>query len=73
MGRYIFTKKELIDALNFLSDSDFIMVNLGGHLKPNYPITHIEDSTSAGFWELRCDSSVDFWDALEQQLKKEQS
>lgn len=70
MGRYILTKKELIDALKKLSDSDFIMVNLDGHTKSDYPITHIEDSTSVGFWELRCDSSISFWEALKQEKAK---
>ena len=62
--RYIFRKKELIEQLKEIPDNDFIMINMGGHREPSYPITHIEDSTSAGFWELRCDSSISFWNAI---------
>lgn len=65
MGYYKFTKRELLKELEKVGDDDFIMINMGGHVQPDYPITHIEDSTSVGFWELRCDPSIGFWEALE--------
>ena len=46
-------------------DSDFIMIQIGGHTGDSYPITHIEDSQCIGFWELRCDPTTNFWDELE--------
>lgn len=64
MSNYKFRKRDLIKCLEQVGDDDFIMVTLGGHTAPSYPITNIEDSTSIGFWELRCDPTVDFWDAL---------
>ena len=69
MGYYKFRKKDLIKELEQVPDDDFIMINMGEHTAPNYPITYIEDSTSCGFWELRCDASVNFWDALEEAHK----
>lgn len=69
MGYYKFRKKDLIKELEKVGDDDFIMINLGGHTAPSYPITYIEDSTSCGFWELRCDSTINFWDALEEARK----
>lgn len=69
MGYYKFRKKDLIKELEQVPDDDFIMINMGGHTKPSYPFTHIEDSTSCGFWELRCDASVNFWNALEEAHK----
>lgn len=64
MSNYKFRKRDLMKCLEQVGDDNLIMINLGGHAAPSYPITHIEDSTSAGFWELRCDPTVDFWDAL---------
>ena len=55
--------------LEQVPDDDFIMINMGSHTSQNYPITNIEDSTSCGFWELRCDSSINFWNALEEAKK----
>ena len=69
MGYYKFRKKDLIKELEQVPDDDFIMINMGEHTAPNYPITYIEDSTSSGFWELRCDASVNFWDAIEEAHK----
>lgn len=65
-GYYIFTKKDLMKELEKLFDDDFIMINMGGHTKNSYPITNIEDSQCMGIWELRCDTSIDFWDALKE-------
>ena len=69
MGYYKFRKKDLVKELESIPDDDFIMINLGGHTSLDYPITCVEDSTSVGFWELRCDSSINFWDALEKDCK----
>lgn len=70
MGYYKFTKKELLKELEQVDDDDCIMINMGGHAQPDYPITHIEDSPSIGFWELRCDPEISFWDALHEDTKK---
>ena len=50
--------------LSNISDDDFIMIQADSHSGNSYPIAHIEDSTSIGFWELRFDSSRDFWKTL---------
>jgi len=65
MGYYIFRKKELIEQLKNVDDDDFIMIQMGGHTAPSHPITHVEDSQSIGFWEIRCDANADFWEELE--------
>jgi hypothetical protein len=70
-GRYKFRKKDLVKCLERIHDDDFIMVNMGGHTAPSYPITHVEDSTSVGFWEIRCDPTIDFFEALQQEKGKE--
>lgn len=67
--RYILKVGDLKRELDKIPDEDCIMINMGGHVENDYPITHIEDSQSIGFWELRCDPSVDFWDALEKAYK----
>lgn len=64
MGYYKFRKKDLMKELESIPDDDFIMVNLGGHTLPDYPITCVEDSTSVGFWELRCDANANFWEEI---------
>ena len=69
MGYYKFRKKDLLKELEQVPDDDFIMINMGGHTASNHPITNIEDSTSCGFWELRCNSSISFWDALDEAKK----
>ena len=66
MAYYKFRKSDLLKELEQVPDNAFIMINMGGHCENNYPITNIEDSTSCGFYELRCDTSIDFWDALEE-------
>ena len=48
-----------------MDDDDFIMIQMGGHTAPSHPITHVEDSQSIGFWEIRCDANADFWEELE--------
>lgn len=55
---------QLKEMLSSISDDDFIMVQADSHSGNSYPIAHIEDSTSIGFWELRFDSSRDFWNTL---------
>lgn len=63
-GYYKFRVRDLKEMLADLPDDDFIMVQLGGHAGESLPITHIEDSTSIGFWELRTDPNTDFWTEL---------
>lgn len=46
------TVKELREMLSELRDNDFITVTKG-NTHQNYRITHVEDSTSIGFYELR--------------------
>lgn len=55
---------QLKEMLSSISDDDFIMIQADSHSGNSYPIAHIEDSTSIGFWELRFDSSRDFWNTL---------
>ena len=55
---------QLKEMLSNISDDDFIMIQADSHSGNSYPIAHIEDSTSIGFWELRFDSSRDFWQTL---------
>lgn len=43
---------ELKEMLSNLSDNDLITVTKGSTAM-NHKITHIEDSTVCGFWELR--------------------
>ena len=45
---------KLREMLSSLGDDDMITVTRG-NTHPNYKISHVEDSTSAGFWELRVD------------------
>jgi len=46
-----------------LNDEDAIVVTRGNAF-PSYKITHIEDSTSIGVWEIRIDdfSTNDYWE-----------
>ena len=46
------TVGKLREMLSELDDNDFITVTKG-HSHQNYKITHIEESTAFGFWELR--------------------
>lgn len=71
MGYYKFTKRELLKELEQVGDDDYIMINMGGHAEPDYPFIGIQDSTSIGFWELRCDPEISFWDALKETEKGE--
>ena len=43
---------ELKKMLEQFDDDEYITVTKG-HIHQNHKITHIEDSTSFGFWELR--------------------
>lgn len=43
---------ELRKMLEPLDDDDMITITRG-HACPYHKITHVEDSTSFGFWELR--------------------
>lgn len=43
---------ELRKMLESLDDDDMITITRG-HAYPYHKITHVEDSTSFGFWELR--------------------
>lgn len=65
---YIITKKELLEALDGISDDSMIMIQMGGHSGASHPITCVEDSQSVGFWEIRCDPDKDFWEALEEEM-----
>ena len=62
----IVTKKELIELMKDIPDEDYIMIQMGGHSGASHPITGVEDSTSVGFWEIRCDPNIDYWQALEE-------
>jgi hypothetical protein len=42
---------------------------MGGHTAASHPITHVEDSQSIGFWEIRCDPNADFWEELDKAQK----
>lgn len=46
-----------------LDDDDAIVVTKGNS-HPSYKITHIEDATSIGVWEIRIDdfSTNDYWE-----------
>lgn len=46
------TVKELREMLSELRDNDLITVTKGNTHR-NYKITHVDDSTSVGFYELR--------------------
>jgi hypothetical protein len=46
------TVGKLRKMLEPFDDDDYITVTKG-HAYPNYKITHIEDSTAFGFWEIR--------------------
>lgn len=46
------TVGKLREMLSELDDNDFITVTKG-HIHQNHKITHVEDSTAFGFWELR--------------------
>lgn len=46
------TVGQLREMLSHLSDDDLITVTRG-NAHPNHRISHVEDSTSCGFWELR--------------------
>ena len=46
------TVGKLREMLSELDDDDFITVTKS-HSHQNYKITHVEDSTAFGFWELR--------------------
>lgn len=61
----IITKAQLLEAMKDVGDNDPIMIQLGGHRGKSLPITGVEDSTSIGFWEIRCDpDGPDFWDVV---------
>ena len=62
---YKFRKRDLMKELEKLDDDDFIMINMGR----DYPIIGLDDSTCIGYWELRGDISINFWDALENARK----
>ena len=57
------TVGELKKLLSILDDDDAIVVTKGNS-HPSYKITHIEDSTSVGVWEIRIDdfSTNDYWE-----------
>lgn len=46
------TGKKLKQLLKDLPDNDAIVVTKGNHY-PDFKITHIEDATSVGVWEIR--------------------
>ncbi len=69
MGYHKFKKKDLMKALEQVDDDDLIMIKLGGHTGHDYPFVCVEDSTSFGIWELRCDPSISFYDALKQAIE----
>lgn len=48
------TVGKLREMLNDLDDDEYITVTKG-NMDSNHRITHIDDSTAFGFWELRID------------------
>lgn len=55
MGKYI-SKKELLNMLKDIPDSAMLSV-VDEHAKNvDYPIVGVEDSTMAGFYEIRIDT-----------------
>lgn len=69
MSYYQFRKRDLMKALENLSDDDFVMVNVGGLV---YPIVSLEDTTNVGFFELLCDDTIDFFEALDNNTTQKQ-
>ena len=57
------TVGELKRQLAELNDDDAIVVTKGNS-HPSYKITHIEDATSIGVWEIRIDDFItnDYWE-----------
>lgn len=57
------TVGELKKLLSELDDDDAIVVTRGNS-HPSYKITHIEDATSIGVWEIRIDDFItnDYWE-----------
>lgn len=57
------TVGELKNLLSELDDDDAIVVTCGNS-HPSYKITHIEDATSIGVWEIRIDDFItnDYWE-----------
>lgn len=55
--------KRLKQFLNELPDDDIIIVTKGNRY-PDFKITHVEDSTCAGVWEIRIDDfeTNDYWE-----------
>ena len=47
---------ELRKMIEHLEDYEFIAITTRGEMyKTEHKIQHVEDSTSIGFWELRCE------------------
>ncbi len=47
---------ELRKMIEHLEDYEFIAITIRGEMyKTEHKIQHVEDSTSIGFWELRCE------------------
>lgn len=46
------TKKELIKQLESLCDDDAVVISMGNSY-PMFKITHVEDSTMVGVYEIR--------------------
>ncbi len=55
MGKYI-SKKELLDMLKDVPDSAMLSVVDCNDKNWDYPIVYVEDSSMAGFYEIRIDS-----------------
>lgn len=57
------TVGELKRQLEELNDDDAIVVSRGNS-HPSYKITHVEDSTSIGVWEIRINDFMtnNFWE-----------
>lgn len=56
--------KELKRLLDELDDDDVVIVT-ESNASPKYKITHIEDSTCAGVWEIRItnfEENESYWD-----------
>lgn len=47
---------KLRKMIEHLEDYEFIAITIRGEMyKTEHKIQHVEDSTSIGFWELRCE------------------
>jgi len=58
------TVGKLKQLLKDLPDNNAIVVT-EGNTNPDFKITHIEDSTSVGVWEIRITETDNPWEGIE--------